>query len=323
MVQIQSLGRDKMSESLLPVGATGDSLLPSVVKLPVASPIRKKKTWTTSNRSSIVLLVLSIIFAILTVKMICDLKEENLLLMRKLAFERQKDTALKLAVRNNIPSSKFLSAEYTRAEISLVEQEGRVVATPGSRWTINLAVLWQSPEITPCDMSALSRQLAKEIYREGLETRERIIAEEETRRKLVEADEDIQNEDLIEAAEEMLGELESAEETMNKIEAEGEILEENDEDELFPSYSEEEVANYPENYVDDKDDWKDTDQYDEDTENDEGTAYWEDAEYEDGTKNEEGTESYDYLWHTEDWYDADSPEEEGKEGDSAEYYYPM
>merc|ERR1712192_327289 len=55
------------------------------------------------------------------------------------------------------------------------EQESRLQAMPVSSWTINLSVLWASPDITPCDMHKLSHVLADEIYNR-VEARERLAA---------------------------------------------------------------------------------------------------------------------------------------------------
>merc|ERR1719458_2085246 len=60
----------------------------------------------TTNKSCIILVLLSCLFAVLTVKKICDLNEQNMWLRQQLSIERQKDSALKLAVRDNIPSAR-------------------------------------------------------------------------------------------------------------------------------------------------------------------------------------------------------------------------
>jgi len=134
-------------------------LLPTSLHLPV--PRQRRQT---TNKSCIILVLLSCLFAILTVKKICDLNEQNIWLRQQLSIERQKDSALKLAVRDNIPSARFLGHSFTQAEVELVEEEGRLQALPTSTWTINLSVLWASPDITPCDMHKLSHVLADEIY---------------------------------------------------------------------------------------------------------------------------------------------------------------
>merc|ERR1712212_713174 len=129
----------------------------------------------TTNKSCIILVLLSCLFAILTVKKICDLNEQNIWLRQQLSIERQKDSALKLAVRDNIPSARFLGHRFTKEELELVEAESRLQPLPTSTWTINLSVLWTSPDITPCDMHQLSHVLADEIYNR-VEAREQLAA---------------------------------------------------------------------------------------------------------------------------------------------------
>jgi len=145
-------------------------LLPTSVRHPVPRERRQ-----TTNKSCIILVLLSCLFAILTVKKICDLNEQNIWLRQQLSIERQKDSALKLAVRDNIPSARFLGHRFTKAEVELVEEESRLQPVPASTWTINLSVLWASPDITPCDMHQLSHVLADEIYNR-VEARERLNA---------------------------------------------------------------------------------------------------------------------------------------------------
>jgi len=116
-----------------------------------------------SSLASTLLVILSIIFTLSAVKQICDLKEQNLSLMQQLAYERQKDAALKFAVRDNIPADRFIQHRFNSAEAGQVEAEGRV-EQPSSTWSINLSVLWTSPTITPCDMARLSHVLVQEIY---------------------------------------------------------------------------------------------------------------------------------------------------------------
>jgi len=116
-----------------------------------------------SSLASTLLVILSIIFTLSAVKQICDLKEQNLSLMQQLAYERQKDAALKFAVRDNIPADRFMQHRFNSAEAGQVEAEGRV-EQPSSTWSINLSVLWTSPTITPCDMARLSQVLMQEIY---------------------------------------------------------------------------------------------------------------------------------------------------------------
>eukprot|EP00092_Neocalanus_flemingeri_P093812 GFUD01119261.1.p1 GENE.GFUD01119261.1~~GFUD01119261.1.p1 ORF type:complete len:276 (-),score=106.04 GFUD01119261.1:119-889(-) len=141
--------------------------------LPTTDPEVRKRTEEIiakrQQRSSVgsfstsLLVILAIFFTLTTVKQICDLKEQNFRLMQQLAFERQKDAALKLAVRDNIPENKFIQHSFNSVEISLVEAEGKL-DQPSSTWSINLSVLWTSPMITPCDMARLSHILAEEIY---------------------------------------------------------------------------------------------------------------------------------------------------------------
>jgi len=145
-------------------------LLPTSVRHPVPRERRQ-----TTNKSCIILVLLSCLFAILTVKKICDLNEQNIWLRQQLSIERQKDSALKLAVRDNIPSARFLGHRFTKAEVELVEEESRLQPVPASTWTINLSVLWASPDITPCDMHQLSHVLADEIYNR-VEARDRLSA---------------------------------------------------------------------------------------------------------------------------------------------------
>merc|ERR1712112_799627 len=132
--------------------------------LPTISPeIQERRLDVSHKRSSsslasTLLVILSIIFAVSALKQICDLREQNLSLMQQLAFERQKDAALKLAVR--------------------VEAEGKI-EQPRSTWSINLSVLWTSPTITPCEMSRLAQVLAREIY-QVQEEQEKAWEQEET-----------------------------------------------------------------------------------------------------------------------------------------------
>lgn len=125
------------------------------------------------------MILLSIIFAILAIKKICDLKEENIMLLKALSLERQKDSVLKLAVRDNIPASRFLGHRFTEAEAAVVEGDSKLDSQQGSSWTINLSVLWSSPEITVCDMRLLSHILAEEIYNRGAKERQEDLAEKE------------------------------------------------------------------------------------------------------------------------------------------------
>jgi len=137
--------------------------------LPTINPeFRERRLDVPRNRSSssiasTLLVILSFIFAVSALKQICDLREQNLSLMQQLAYERQKDAALKLAVRDNIPENRFMQHRFKSEETEKIEAEG-IVEEPKSSWSINLSVLWTSPTITPCDMSRLARVLAEEIY---------------------------------------------------------------------------------------------------------------------------------------------------------------
>jgi len=161
MVQIKLPGEDK--ETL----GGGDTLLPTTdpeVRRGTLEIIAKRKNRdSVGSFSTTLLVIMAIIFTLTTVKQICDLKEQNIRLIQQLALERQKDAALKLAVRDNIPANKFIQHRFNSVEAGLVEAEGKL-DQPNSSWTINLSVLWTSPIITPCDMARLSHILAEEIY---------------------------------------------------------------------------------------------------------------------------------------------------------------
>jgi len=118
------------------------------------------------NKSCALLVLLAVLFSFVTIKEICDLKQENLELLQMLALEKQKDAALKLAVRDNIPANRFLSHSFSSDDVALVEAEGTRghIQTKPAGWSIKLSVLWSSPTITPCDMARLSHMLADEIY---------------------------------------------------------------------------------------------------------------------------------------------------------------
>jgi len=196
----------------------------------------------TTNKSCIILVLLSCLFAVLTVKKICDLNEQNMWLRQQLSIERQKDSALKLAVRDNIPSARFLGHRFTKAEVELVEEESRVQAVPVSTWTINLSVLWASPDITPCDMHKLSHVLADEIYNR-VEAREQLAAaaaawQEEEEMEEEEMGENEQAEFLLSEWADLEGEeYESSEESSN---------EEYDEEAITDIiFGKEEVIEYP------------------------------------------------------------------------------
>jgi len=206
-------------------------LLPTSLHLPV--PRQRKQT---TNKSCIILVLLSCLFAILTVKKICDLNEQNIWLRQQLSIERQKDSALKLAVRDNIPSARFLGHSFTQAEVELVEEEGRLQALPTSTWTINLSVLWASPDITPCDMHKLSHVLADEIYNR-VEAREQLAAAwEEKEEEEEEMKENDQAEFLLREWADLKGEeYGSSEESSNEeYDEEAEIPEEEEDEEEYP-----------------------------------------------------------------------------------------
>jgi len=169
MVQIQLPEQEK-------VQVQGLKVVPSRGKVPllphtVREVAGTRKEQTARNRSCIFLVFLSILFAIVSVKKICDLKEENLRLLQQLALERQKDSVLKLAVRDNISPSRFLGHQFTDAEVAEVTEPSQPETQPAS-WSINLLVLWSSPEVSVCDMRRLSNILAQEIYSKGAEEQE-------------------------------------------------------------------------------------------------------------------------------------------------------
>jgi len=179
MVQIQLPEQEKQvveeeRRAGVEAGQVGeDPLLPTTVH----HSINKRQRQQATSKSCVILVLLSCLFAILTVKKICDLNEQNLFLRQQLALERQKDSALKMAVRDNIPSARFLGHRFTKAQVELLESESQL-PMPISSWTINLSILWASDEITPCDMHQLSHLLADEIYNK-LEAKEEEWLEEE------------------------------------------------------------------------------------------------------------------------------------------------
>jgi len=179
MVQIQLPEQEKQvveeeRRAGVEAGQVGeDPLLPTTVQ----HSINKRQRQQATSKSCVILVLLSCLFAILTVKKICDLNEQNLFLRQQLALERQKDSALKMAVRDNIPSARFLGHRFTKAQVELLESESQL-PMPISSWTINLSILWASDEITPCDMHQLSHLLADEIYNK-LEAKEEEWLEEE------------------------------------------------------------------------------------------------------------------------------------------------
>jgi len=146
----------------------GANLLPdTVVDLDLVR-VKHEARRNFRNKSCLVMVIMSVVFSIMTLKKICDLKEENIELMEQLVFERQKDAALKLAVRDNIPSARFVSHSYSPSEYELVAAQGLETRIRPRGWTINLSVLWTSPQVTPCDMTRLSHMLASEIYGQSL-----------------------------------------------------------------------------------------------------------------------------------------------------------
>merc|ERR1712168_1172629 len=152
------LGRDNKET----VGSVAE-LLPTIKPEFRERRLDNPRNRSSSSIASTLLVILSFIFAVSALKQICDLREQNISLMQQLAYERQKDAALKLAVRDNIPENRFMQHRFNSEEAAKVEAEG-IVEEPRSTWSINLSVLWTSPTITPCDMSRLARVLAEEIY---------------------------------------------------------------------------------------------------------------------------------------------------------------
>jgi len=199
MVQIQLPEQEKQvveeeRRAGVEAGQVGeDPLLPTTVH----QSINKRQRQQATSKSCVILVLLSCLFAILTVKKICDLNEQNLFLRQQLALERQKDSALKMAVRDNIPSARFLGHRFTKAQVELLESESQL-PVPVSSWTINLSILWASDEITPCDMHQLSHLLADEIYNK-LEAKEEEWLEEE------EEEEEIRDPDAASVLEKALG----------------------------------------------------------------------------------------------------------------------
>merc|ERR1719348_736834 len=201
--------------------------------LHIPAPRERRQT---TNKGCIILVLLSCLFAILTVKKICDLNEQNIWLRQQLAIERQKDSALKLAVRDNIPFARFLGHRFTKAEVELVEKESRLQPLPASTWTINLSVLWASPDITPCDMHQLSHVLADEIYNR-VEAREQLAAAwEEKEEEEEEMKENGQAEFLLREWADLKGEeYGSSEESSNEeYDEEADIPEEEEDEEEYP-----------------------------------------------------------------------------------------
>merc|ERR1712223_1478331 len=203
MVQIQLPEQEKQvveeeRRAGVEAGQVGeDPLLPTTVH----HSINKRQRQQATSKSCVILVLLSCLFAILTVKKICDLNEQNLFLRQQLALERQKDSALKMAVRDNIPSARFLGHRFTKAQVELLESESQL-PMPISSWTINLSILWASDEITPCDMHQLSHLLADEIYNKLEAKEEEWLGEEEEEG---EQEEEIHDPDAASVLEKALG----------------------------------------------------------------------------------------------------------------------
>merc|ERR1719228_2847254 len=158
MVQI------KLSDNEKEPSTGGTSLLPTTnTEVTRGTVIRNRNSQSGLSLTSLALIILALVFTLTSVKKICDLKEQNARLIEQLALERQKDAALKLAVRDNIPEKRFIQHRFNSKEVNEVEFETNL-DEPKSSWSINLSVLWTSPKITPCDMVLLSHILAEEIY---------------------------------------------------------------------------------------------------------------------------------------------------------------
>lgn len=167
MVQLKLPEMEKESPSLLPTThEEGELGLDTESRSQLGLVTKRRPPSLLSNKSCGLLVLLALVFSLVTVKEMCDLKQENMELRQLLAIERQKDAALKLAVRDNIPSSRFLSHTFSPSEVALVAAEGTTdhIQVQPAGWSIKLSVLWTSPTITPCDMARLSHLLAEEIY---------------------------------------------------------------------------------------------------------------------------------------------------------------
>jgi len=159
MVQIRLAQEEKHKQ--------GDEEAPVVeaVLLPGPGPAPPSRPQVCRTALSLLLALLSVVFAAGAVKQLCDLKAENLRLAGELGRARQELAALKLTVRDNVPEPTFLQHRWGGKEAEMVEEEGKAaVGRPERGWTVNLSVLWTSPTISPCDMAQLSRALAMEIY---------------------------------------------------------------------------------------------------------------------------------------------------------------
>jgi len=124
----------------------------------IAKAERKKYKCTLTILMGVVLLM------IFQLKSFCDLKEENLRLHKELRLERIKDATLKKAVSDYVPEADFLSTRYTETDIEPFNHQEDEDPESGSRWSINVGVLWTSDDITRCDMALLSKVLAHQIY---------------------------------------------------------------------------------------------------------------------------------------------------------------
>merc|ERR1719153_55723 len=125
---------------------------------------KERSNSTSQSFTTFLFIIMFVILTVIIAKQICDLKDENYSLKQQLAFEGQKDAALKLAVRENIPENMFVKLKFSSAEVDLIEAETNEEKEINSGWSINLSVLWTSPSITPCDMTMLSQILVGEIY---------------------------------------------------------------------------------------------------------------------------------------------------------------
>jgi len=131
-----------------------------------AIQVRRERRVGLGNWSCLLLGLMAVLFSFFTIKEICDLKQENIVLRQMLALERQKDAALKLAVKDSIPQSSFLTS-YTPEDEAEVEAEGQEdhIQTPPRGWGMNLLILWRQPSPRPpCSMLRLAQMLGQEIY---------------------------------------------------------------------------------------------------------------------------------------------------------------
>jgi len=124
----------------------------------IAKAQRKKYKCTLSILMVVVLLM------IFQLKSFCDLKQENLRLKKALRLERIKDATLKRAVSDYVPEADFLSTRYSETDIEPFNHQEDEVVESGSRWSINVGVLWTSDDITRCDMALLSKYHQFIIY---------------------------------------------------------------------------------------------------------------------------------------------------------------